>query len=281
MRAPSFILLLSMFLAGAGNARGDLLVLVHGFSANADTWLRSGVMQVLAQSGWRDAGLLVTTPKGAAGQIAPIRYERSTKTVFRAQLPAGAPLQIQAAQLHAQLRLVRRMRPAEPLTLVGHSTGGLVARLSMQRGDSLDITRMVSIATPNLGTARATQALNATNDKPFFCPGPGIDFLKSVFAGNEYHYLRASQGALVDLSPAAPGTLIHWLNRQPHPKASYHAVVRMGPHGPGDKLVPGFSQDLNQVPALRGAATVHPVWAGHALHPGDGHTIASILESDD
>ena len=40
-------------------ARADVLVLVHGWSANADTWLRSGVLANLAARGWVDAGVVI------------------------------------------------------------------------------------------------------------------------------------------------------------------------------------------------------------------------------
>ena len=46
----------------------------------------------------------------------------------------------------------------------------------------------------------------------------------------------------------------------------------------GDDLVPGYSQDMNNVPALRGQAKVLMTATGHRLNPDDGQLLAGILE---
>ena len=145
------------------------------------------------------------------------------------------------------------------------------------RPEAPRIDALITIAAPNLGTSRAAQGLEIVDSKPFFCPGPGIDFLKSMLGGEQYRYLKYSRGAMVDLMPVGPGSLINWLNRQPHPDIAYHAVIRQAPSYPGDEMVPAFSQDLNQVPALRGRAQVYVTPTGHALNPADGKLLANIL----
>ena len=254
-------------------ARADILVLVHGWSANADSWIHSGVMQSLQANGWSDAGLVLSTPAGIQHRPAPTKA--MANKVYRVHLPAEAPMQLQAAHLFAQLQYIRQQNPTEPLSIAGHSAGGVVARLVVIRPAALNVKSLITIATPNLGTGRAIQGLNIADSKPFFCPGPGIDFLKEMVGGNSYRYLKHSRGALVGLTPAVPGSLIGWLNQQPHPDISYHAVVRN--NGAGDELVPGFSQDLNQVPALRGKAKVYMTPAAHSLNPADGALLAQIL----
>jgi triacylglycerol lipase len=82
---------------------------------------------------------------------------------------------------------------------------------------------------------------------------------------------------LLDLSPAVPGSLLFWLNAQPHPRLQYVSIVRAAPFGLGDVLVPGFSQDLNNVPVLRGQARSYVVPADHSLVPADGTMLASVL----
>ena len=44
-----------------------------------------------------------------------------------------------------------------------------------------------------------------------------------------------------------------------------------------DELVPAYSQDLNNVPALQGRAKVLVTTAGHSLTPQDGVLLAGIL----
>ena len=200
--------------------------------------------------------------------------------VDRVNLPAEAPLLIQAAHLAAELQFIQQRHVAEPVAIVGHSAGGVVSRLVLTGPHAPQISTLITIASPHLGTTRAIQGLQAVDSKPLFCPGPGMDFLKSVLGGDSYAYLRDSRGALIDLAPVAPGSLLGWLNQQPHPDIAYHAVVRTGPGFPGDDMVPAFSQDLNQVPALHGRAHVHATAAGHGLGPADGKLIADILAVD-
>lgn len=256
-------------------AQADVLVLVHGWSAGAETWVRSGVVPVLERNGWADAGVVVATPGGISHYPAPGVY--TANPVYRAQLPEEAPLAIQAAHLFAELAFIRERHRNQPIVLVGHSAGGVVARLAVVRPDASGVEMLVTIAAPNLGTSRAIEGLEIVDSKPFFCPGPGIDFLKSLFGGDKYRYLRDSQDALVDLVPASPGTIIDWLNHQAHPDIAYCAVVRTGAVYDGDELVPAFSQDLNNVPALRGRAQVHVTPSGHALQPADGELLSVIV----
>lgn len=270
-------LVLVLVLGLSFTARADVLVLVHGWSSSADTWLAHGVVPVLAQHGWHDAGVVSALPDGIHYLSLP--GERADNRVYRVQLPAEAPLLIQAAHLVAELQFIQQRHPDEAITLAGHSAGGLVARLVAVRQDSPKITRLITIATPNLGTGRAIQGLDVVESQPFFCPGPGFAFLKEMIGGDDYDYLQVSRGALVDMVPQAPGSLLGWLNHQPHPDIAYHAVIRQPPHRDGDWIAPAFAQDLNQVPALRGRAQVHMTPASHFLNPADGALLAAILNA--
>lgn len=251
-------------------ARADLLVLVHGWSSNADTWWRSGVMLPLQADGWTDAGVVIASPTGVL--ITP--GNAGGKRIYRPHLPAEAPLAIQAAHLFSQLQVIRQRHPDEKLTLVGHSAGGLVGRMVLVAPGAPRVDAFVSIATPNLGTERAVQGLDAVESKPSFCPGPGIDFLKSLFGGSGYDYLKVSRGALLDM---VPGNLSLWLNSQPHPDISYTSIIHQQIGYAGDEMVPAFSQDLNQVQALRGRASVYSLPAPHGLVPADGYLLLTSL----
>ncbi len=263
--------LLIALLLIAAPARADVALLVHGWAADADTWLHGGVSAALEAGGWRDAGVLLAAPDGV--RLMPGIGGAGANRAYRAALPAEAPLPLQAQLLLAQLDHLRALYPDEPLALIGHSAGGLVARLALVHPAAPRVDTLITIAAPHLGTVRAVEGLEVVESKPFFCPGPGIEMFKSFVGGGGYRYLRYSRNALVDLTPAVPGNLVDWLNRQPHPEIEYHAVVRQA-----DPVVPPFSQDLNQVPVLAGRATLHPVSAPHELTPADGELLVRILK---
>jgi triacylglycerol lipase len=250
-------------------ARADVLVLVHGYLGSAHSWEESGVSAVLDSRGWKRAGMVVPAPGGAQLIAAPVTGSQGDNRVYSVELPSMAPLMVQADQLQMMLKAVAERHPAERLILAGHSAGGVVARLALVRGSRADA--LITIASPNLGTARAIEALDATDGS-----GP-IGMIKDFFGGELYHTVKHSWGVLVDLTPAHPGSLLYWLNAQRHPAIEYYSVVRTGPVGLGDELVPIFSQDLNNVPALKGKAEVLPLAAGHQLNPQDGAALLSII----
>jgi triacylglycerol lipase len=270
--SPLLTLLFTLLMLTLSPARADVLVLVHGWAANADTWQQSGVLHVLQSNGWADAGIVKATPEGGIMHINAAKIDSKNK-VYRVHLPAEAPLRIQAAHLYSELHFIQQRHTDDKMIVVGHSAGGVVSRLALVNPNTPKVTSLITIASPNLGTVRAIQGLDVVHDKPFFCPGPGMTFLKNVFGGDDYQYLRHSQGALVDLTPATPGSLIGWLNQQPHPDISYHAIIRQG----GDEIAPEFSQDLNQVLQLRGKAKIYLTPASHSLNPADGQLLVEIL----
>jgi len=253
--------------------RADVLVLVHGYMSDARTWEIHGVLPVLAANGWQPAGVIVVTPDG---RTANPRVGQTGKLVYSANLQASAPLMVQARQLAAQVAAVRATHPDERLILAGHSAGGVVARMLVLNGNPYRVASLVSIASPHLGTSRAADGLDLVDFNPFFCPGPGLEFMKEALVGDEYDYLKYSRATLVDLLPAESGNVLAWLNHQPHADIDYIAVVHGAQHG-GDRLVPAYSQDLNNVPALRGRARLVPTPAGHSLHPADGQLLADLI----
>ncbi len=258
-----------------GAARADVMVLVHGWAANEDTWVRSGVASVLVRNAWHDAGVLTTTPDGVR-HFPGYPSAESDKRFYRVQLPSTAPLLLQASHLTAELVFIQKRHPKDDLIVVGHSAGGVIARLALIRPEFVRTKSLVTIASPHLGTPRAFDGLHVVGGKPFFCPGPGVDFLKSVFGGRQYQYLKDSHGAMLDLTPAGGGNLIDWLNQQPHPDIQYHSIVRANT----DDVVPTASQDLNSVPTLRKRAKVYPTRTLHGLNPADGELLLEILAAN-
>jgi triacylglycerol lipase len=268
-----FAFLLGLLAVLLQPARADVLVLVHGYMSDSSTWDINGVTQVLAANGWVPSGVLP-----APGGLPPADGQPVANRSFSVNLPATAPLPVQATWLAAQLTTVRQRYPDERLVLAGHSAGGVVARMLVAGNNPFRVDTLVSIAAPNLGTGRAAQGLDLVDFNPFFCPGPGLEFLKSVLGGSAYDYLEHSRGVLVDLLPAESGNLLAWLNQQPYPDITYYAIVRGSAYGAGDNIVPAYSQDLNNVPALRGRVITLFTPAGHGLNPNDGQMLADILQ---
>jgi len=265
------LLLIALFTLCAGISQGvraDVAVLVHGYLGSAASWEFSGVNAALANNGWMPAGVIVSGP---VGPLLPRFMPNADRKVYSVELPSTAPLMVQADMLVADLQAIRSRHKKEAITLVGHSAGGVVARMALVRGGAEGVTRLITIAAPHLGTERALQALDATHD------GGPVGFVKDVFGGRDYHVVKDSWPVLLDLSPAIPGSALFWLNAQPHPRIKYASIVRAAPFGIGDFLVPGFSQDLNNVPQLAGKATTYVVPAGHALVPADGAMLASLM----
>jgi pimeloyl-ACP methyl ester carboxylesterase len=269
----------------------DITLLVHGFDSNAMTWQRSGINQYLDRQGWHYKGTL--SANGYAVYFLPVFQSVSYQTLtaenkqhlYNANLASRAPLEIQAQQLMAIIQWLNQKHPSEPIYLVGHSSGGLVARyaavqLFLQQPDNAapnHIAGLITIASPHLGTARAIQAIDAVESTPFFCPGPGWSFLRSVFGGDDYDLVKNSKALLYELYPANPSSLLFWLNQQPHPVIPYYSVVRSFGGFVGDALVPGYSQDMDNIPALQGKNITLLSYSGHFLSPSDGVIIHEIL----
>ncbi|TNF98998.1 MAG: alpha/beta fold hydrolase [Gammaproteobacteria bacterium] len=268
MRSLVYRILIFFFLLQPLSVLADILVLVHGYGANAASWAISGVNASLLNAGWQ-YGAIPSTQE--TGKQAPVNR------FYAVELPATAPLMAQTNHLQAILQNIRQQHPDESLILTGHSAGGVVARLAVLGGNLANVSKLITIASPHLGTQRAIQSLEAVDDKPFFCPGPGVSMLKSMFGSSNYQYLRHSRGVLIDLLPPASGSLLDWANHQPHPDIEYHAVIKQPGMAPGDEMVPAYSQDMNQIPALRGKVSIWQTTTGHMLGPNDGVLLVAIL----
>lgn len=256
-------------------AHADIVVLVHGYLGTSISWTESGVLSRLQANDYRLAGNYVPGPHGARLLAVPSTGGRHL--VYTVDLPSQAPLMLQADWLTNYLSDIERRHDGETITLVGHSAGGVVARLALVKRGAGHVTRLITIAAPHLGTGRALEALDATDDSGMF--GWLKEWLVRNNTGNGlYNTLQASRGVLIDLAPPRPGNLLWWLNAQPHPQIAYVSIVRGAPYMlPGDELVPGFSQDLNQVPALAGKARSYTVAYGHLLGPQDGDILSRLL----
>jgi len=283
------IALLPLFYISTVSA--DIALLIHGFNNHAITWQQSGINQYLHQQGWSYQGTLNdhghSIALQASGSGTPFRPpKQNDNKLYTVNLASRAPIEYQSHQLQKTLHWLNQRHPGEAIYLVGHSAGGLVARYTLvqlfqqqpKNNYPNHIAALITIATPHLGTFRAAQAIDAV-DEPFFCPGPGWRFIQSVFAGDEYDVVRKSESLLHELYPSQPYNLLFWLNNQAHPKIPYFSIVRTSGAFAGDFLVPGYSQDMNNIPALNNQSKTLISYSEHFLTAQDAVTIHSILTS--
>jgi len=254
----------------SATGRADVLVLVHGYLSGAQSWDASGITGVLQQHDWQRAGVYVAGPAGI--QQVPASGVQAANKFYAVDLPSEAPVLVQVYLLNEILDTIGRTHKDEPVILVGHSAGGVVARATLVRGNHENVSALITIASPHLGTSRAEQALDAT-DIPF-----PISMVTDFFAGETYDTAMRSRSLYVDLVRPQPGTLLYWLNSQPHPDIEYFSIVRGSSEaGWGDYIVPAYSQDMNNVPALQGRSSMINVPVSHGLEPVDGSVIVNLL----
>ncbi len=249
-------------------ASAETLVLIQGYLGGAENWRHSGITTLLEEAGWGDGGQLnfgshgvrINRPKGAGA-----------KRFYTLRLPTQAPLLVQSRRLDQYIGYIRIKHPGTALILVGHSAGGVLARLYMVQHPDARVVALITIASPHRGTESAELGLLA-GQSPLAWLGPmmGIDTL------------NRSQGLYHDLMREHPNNLLGWLNYQRHPAAMYISIVRGEDNetfGFGELIVPTWSQDMNRVYALRGRAQTVTIRGGHALKLDDGKVLVKILES--
>ena len=267
MKSIHFILLLIISLP----VQADVMLLIHGYLGDATSWEKSGINEELHQQGWLRAGMFRGSPQGP--QLFVTEHTEGKQLVYVAELPSDTPVMVQADVLLSIIKIIQQNHPDEPIILVGHSAGGVVARMALIRHQLKNIKALITIASPHIGTGRANQALNITaNHGPF-------NMIKSFVGGNDYDALENSRGLMIDLRHPQPGNMLYWLNAQAHPKIHYASVIRLNNDGnSGDYYVPGFSQNMNNVPVLQGQSSTYTTPTSHFLVRQDANTILTIID---
>ena len=245
------------------------VVLLHGFQGNGMDWREDGITQTLQQQGFVDGGDLIFTPRGIYNPLPTAVFPtKPERMVYTLELPPRAPILLQAQWLNLYLQQIYAQRQ-EPLTLVGHSAGGLVARSWLVQFATVPVDTLITIATPHLGTPRANMASAATNTP--------MTLLAEVMGFSEW--TEEAQDLYRDMRTEEPGRFLYWLNHQPHPAIRYVSVARDDKPRPDqfDFVVPTYSQNMNNVFALAGKAEYWVSGDGHSLDNEDGLLLARLL----
>lgn len=261
------LLFVTLMLLLSGVVKADIMILVHGYQANANDWRLSGVVERLEQSDWHDSGVVNLDLQGKIHFSKPPL--KGNRVIFTVHLPSEYPLLQQSQVLETCINGIAKLYPENRIVLIGHSLGGVVARSALVRsGGLLPVSQLITIASPNLGTEAAKiGVLVAGSPLAMVAPimGAGV--------------LNRSEQLYKDLQPEKPGTLLFMLNRQQHPRIEYVSMVRHAPHGfPTDFIVPKNSQRLENVYALRGLARSVMAGYGHGLQAGDADVIVRLIE---
>ncbi|TXH68938.1 MAG: hypothetical protein E6Q83_11515 [Thiothrix sp.] len=244
-------------------AQAETLVLIPGFQEQGMAWRFQHVTSALEASGWVDGGNLMLTPRGIVNST--VLAKRPKKVLYTLELPNQLSLTQQAVVLDQYLKALSAKRK-EPLSLVGHSAGGLVGRYWLVTLNTVPVHTLITIATPHTGTPWADLSEVAMNTP-----------LADLAAGFGINLPRSRQ-LYTELREERPGNFLYWLNHQAHPAIRYVSIVRQSKRPESsDLVVPPHSQNMHNVFALNGQTETVFSEGQHDLNANDGYRIAKIL----
>lgn len=256
---------LLLFLLLPTIALADIAVLVHGYHSSGASWRGKGIVHLFTTRGWNDAGFYAPY----SGNVAyPGRALKTTGNhLVTAELPSEAAIDIQANLLGSYLIDIHNRFPDQPVHLIAHSAGGIVARLTLVNNPNLPVIQLITIATPHLGSPIAEFA-DLAADSP-------ISAIGELVGSNE---LNRAEQLYKQLRREKENQFLFWLNRQPHPHIPYVSIVRSsGSLISGDRLVPPYSQNMAYVPAIGDKSSLILTSGKHGLKYSDGLVLLPLL----
>jgi len=161
---------LSDFRLLQGKPHQPAIVLIHGFGMNAGFWWGPESCFVLGGLANLSIFLADQPPDEAEkfiafgrmrkdlGGLASLLEEKGFSIVNWSQQQPLGPIRIAVEELSAVMALVQRELPGRPVWLLGHSRGGLVARMWLAEHESDGRIGCITLGTPHLGTGLASLA---------------------------------------------------------------------------------------------------------------------------
>lgn len=268
MNSPLRIIALFTFFIST-YVHADIAVLVHGYHSNgSSSWRVNGIVQHLNRYGWQDAGIY--TPEGNHALFG-ISLANSGLFVVTAELPSESPIEIQASLLSRYLNDISEHFTEQKIHIIAHSAGGIVARLALvniyQQGKQANISQLITIATPHLGSVIAEVAKRTSNSP--------LSIIAPVLGASE---INRAKILYQQLGREEKNSFLFWLNRQPHPPMKYTSIIRKnGSFIKGDWLVPAQSQNMALVPAIGKNAQVILTKGDHYLDYRDVFLFLPLL----
>ncbi|MCU7837207.1 MAG: hypothetical protein KZQ83_18440 [gamma proteobacterium symbiont of Taylorina sp.] len=263
------IFLLSLLLFPILSA-ADIAVFVHGYNSSGNTWRNSGIVPLLVRHGWNDPA------------YSQYPLSQSGKHIVTVELPARAPVEIQASYLSLYLKDISKQFPQQKIHLIAHSAGGVVVRLALvnsylnfiqtdqtqKNGNKfIPVVQLITIATPHLGSPVAEWAHSAS-DTPIsiLAPFVGMDEINQA----EILYKQMSR--------PHKNQFLYWLNQQPHPPIIYTSIIRADDSLiSGDWYVPPYSQNMSSIPAISSQSQIILTPGNHGLKFNDGMLLINLL----
>ncbi len=239
-------------------ASAKVIIFVQGYEENGSEWRTHGVTAPLVASGWSDGGHLFNNGFGVAPQPQTVGGDR----FYTIALPTEASLRFQLQVFARYVDAVNQRHQGESIILVGHSVGGVLARLHMVQNPQIPVAALVTIASPHRGTGLSEAGL-MVGQSPLSW---GLPFIGA-------DSINRSQGLFFDLEREVPGNFLFGLNRDRHPVSRYLSVIR------NDWVVAPESQDMRFVAALLNSGQVQTIYSAgdHELNPGDGLILVDFL----
>lgn len=256
------------FLLLISSAKAETMVLIHGYLSDSASWRKSALQEPLLTAGWQDGGNYSFYPQGV---LTPSIKHLSLigRVFYTVDLPYDATIEQQAMVLGVYLHHLYTQRQ-EPFILVGHSVGGIVARAYITMKNTQPVHTLITIATPHLGTPVAKISKIAAKSP--------LNIASRLIGAKNW---RQSVALFSDIREESQtrGGYLYWLNHLPHPAIHYISIVRDNKSFKKfDFIVPPFSQNMNNVWALRGQSIVITSKGTHFINHRDMQIIADSVQ---
>lgn len=178
--------------------------------------------------------------------------------VFIPNIPFNLPIQTQSKLLNSYIKDIKG-----DIILVGHSAGGVVARNVVVNGSNDNITHLITIASPHLGSSIASTS-TLLNSIPF------SSFISKPLFSDSYY----AQAPIQQLMPNS--RIITQLNKQEHPNICYSSVIKTGGMI-NNSFADIASQNMNLIQSIDSDRFFSK--NGHALTPDDYFYIINSIKS--